>query len=72
MDGFQIEFDCRRSDITGDDMVDGLDLASLAARFGQETESAVLADLNGDGRVDGDDLSLLGARFGGKVEGCGK
>jgi hypothetical protein len=68
--GFEVTFDCRRSDISGDGAVDGLDLAILAATFGSEGMSGRRPDLSGDGQVDGEDLSLLAARFGRPADGC--
>ncbi len=68
--GLEVKFDCRRSDITGDGRVDGLDLASLAARFGSSTEAGLASDLDGNGQVDGTDLSLLASRFGRAAGPC--
>ena len=60
--GLELTFDCRRADITGDGMVDGFDLAALAARFGTEvpagSEAGSPTDLDGNGVVDGADLAL--------------
>ncbi len=50
--------------------MDGLDLASLAARFGSSTEAGLASDLDGNGQVDGTDLSLLATGFGRSVDGC--
>ena len=52
-------------DINGDGSVDGLDLLTLATKFG---ETAVnyreFADINADGNIDGLDLSALANNFG--------
>lgn len=45
------------ADITGDDVVDGVDLGRLLAQFGNVGFSD--ADLNSDGIVDGSDLGIL-------------
>jgi len=63
-----VGFDCRRADLSGDGVVDGLDLALLASRFGAAGGEG--ADLTGDALVDGADLSLLAARFGGRSLEC--
>jgi WD40 repeat protein len=63
-----VGFDCRRADLSGDGVVDGLDLALLASRFGAAGVEG--ADLTGDALVDGADLSLLAARFGGRSVEC--
>jgi hypothetical protein len=67
--GFEVEFDCRRADLSGDGLVDGLDLALLASRFGTAGEVSPV-DLDGDGGVDGADLALLAAGFGRPAGGC--
>jgi hypothetical protein len=54
---------CRGFDATGDDVIDGAELAWIARAFGRlvlggdEWWSAV--DYNGDGQIDGDDLAIL-------------
>jgi hypothetical protein len=62
--GFEVGFDCRRADLSGDGSVDGIDLALLAGRFGGRSEGGETGDLDGSGGVDGVDLALLAARFG--------
>jgi dockerin type I repeat protein len=69
-DGFDVDFDCRRADGTGDGKVDGLDLAMIAARFGAAIDAGHPQDLNGDGDVDGEDLALLAAHFGRLAASC--
>jgi hypothetical protein len=68
--GFEVQFDCRRADTTGDGRVDGLDLAMIAARFGGAIEAGHPLDLNGDGDIDGEDLALLAAHFGRLAATC--
>jgi outer membrane protein assembly factor BamB len=62
--GFEIGFDCRRADLSGDGSVDGIDLALLASRFGGRSAAGDMGDLDGSSGVDGIDLALLAARFG--------
>jgi len=50
------------ADITGDDMVDGVDLGRLLAQWGDTGFSD--SDINSDGIVDGTDLGLLLAAWG--------
>ena len=57
-----VGFDCRRADLSGDGVVDGLDLALLASRFGA---AGLEADLTGGALVDGADCSFA-AQFGGR------
>jgi len=67
---FEIAFDCRRADNSGDGRIDGLDLAMLASRFGSATAVGDALDLNGDAHVDGDDLALMAAFFGRLAATC--
>ncbi len=46
-------------DLTGDGVVDTLDLTELLTKFGADTLDAGLADLTGDGAVDSNDLVAL-------------
>ena len=48
-------------DVTGDGVINILDLVYIAARFGQETEGG---DVNNDGKVDILDLTLVAQNFG--------
>jgi hypothetical protein len=56
-----VETDCL-GDGTGDDMVDGTDLAIVLSLWG--TTGAETADLDGNGTIDGGDLALLLANWG--------
>lgn len=51
-------------DANEDDLVNGTDLALLAASFGLSGQSWATGDFNGDGSVNGTDLALLAANFG--------
>lgn len=56
-----VESDCL-GDGTGDDMVDGTDLAIVLSLWG--TTGAQTGDLDGNGTIDGGDLALLLANWG--------
>jgi len=68
VEGFEVRFDCRRADLSQDGLVDGIDLALLAGRFGEQGEPGAASDLDGSGVVDGVDLALFATRFGGSGE----
>ncbi|HXI04654.1 MAG TPA: dockerin type I domain-containing protein, partial [Candidatus Saccharimonadales bacterium] len=66
-DALEVIFGAGRADIDGSGVVDGGDLARLAAAFGSfrgEPAYDEDADLDGDGVVDGSDLALLASSFG--------
>lgn len=51
-------------DANEDDLVNGTDLALLAASFGLSGQSWATGDFSGDGSINGTDLALLAANFG--------
>jgi hypothetical protein len=68
-DGGQDNASCDAFEATGDDTVDGLELAWMGRAFGDCSDAPLSVwwsglDLNRDGCIDGDDLAILGPAFG--------
>lgn len=60
---FNLSFVARNGDVNRDGIVDGNDVNSVLATFGEEGDN-LLTDANGDGIIDGNDINVLLANFG--------